>query len=148
MVFSQRPIGLELVGLSNLLRRTAQQFLTADGSRLTSMQMMVLGYLDEHRNQDIFQKDIERVFQIRRSTATGVLQVMERERYIVRGPMPNDARLKKLMLTDRGETICSAARRQMELTEARIRRGMSERELETLIALIDRIRENLEAGDS
>lgn len=146
MASVQRQIGYEVVGLSDLLQRTAEPILTQSGWQLTSMQMAVLCYLDERRNQNVFQRDLARAFGLRRSTATVTLQALEREGYIVRRPVMCDARLKKLILTERGELACAAARRQMERTERCVRNGMSEEELGILVSLLDRIRMNLETG--
>ena len=52
----------------------------------TMMQKMFLGYLEVHEDQPVFQKDLESAFHIRRSTATGILQIMMRDGLIVRAP--------------------------------------------------------------
>ncbi len=52
----------------------------------------------------MFQRDIEREFSITRSTVTNILQLMERKGYIERRSVPQDARLKQLVLTEEG--IC------------------------------------------
>ena len=63
------------------------------------MQKMFLGYLDAHDGQPVYQKDLESAFHIRRSTASGILQIMVRDGLLVREPVEGDARLKRLVLT-------------------------------------------------
>ena len=64
--------------------------------RLTGVQGWVVGYLYEHREADVFQRDLEAVFSVRRSTMTNMLQLMEKNGYITRESVSHDARLKKL----------------------------------------------------
>ena len=50
---------------------------------LTNMQRHVLHYiLLQSMSRDIYQKDVEAEFQIRRSTATGILQLLEKNGFI------------------------------------------------------------------
>ena len=52
-----------------------------EDSLTTNMQRLVLHYiLFESLKRDIYQKDVEKEFQIRRSTATGTLQILEKKR--------------------------------------------------------------------
>ena len=69
-------------------------------SGLTNMQRLVLHYiLFQAPLGDIYQKDIEKAFQIRRSSATGILQLLEKNGFIYRETVEWDARLKKLLPT-------------------------------------------------
>ena len=71
-----------------------------EDSLTTNMQRLVLHYiLFQSLQRDIYQKDVEKEFQIRRSTATGTLQILEKNGFITREPVKQDARLKKLMPT-------------------------------------------------
>lgn len=56
-----------------------------ESDELTAMQKHVLKFiLLETLHSDIYQKDIEEEFQIRKSTATGILQLMEKKGFIYR----------------------------------------------------------------
>jgi len=95
----KRPsICMKIKGISNLIH----QELGTNRDTVhpgTMMQKMFLGYLEVHEDQPVFQKDLESAFHIRRSTATGILQIMVRDGLIVREPVEGDARLKRLVLT-------------------------------------------------
>ena len=43
------------------------------------MQSWIIRFLYEHSEEDIYQRDIEAEFSIARSTATGILKLMEKE---------------------------------------------------------------------
>ena len=74
----------------------------AGNGDMTMMQGWIIGYLYRNQKKEIFQKDLEAEFSIARSTATGILQLMEKKGYLMRQSVPNDARLKKLVLTEMG----------------------------------------------
>ena len=64
------------------------------------MQMHVLRYiLMSTLHRDVYQKDIEEEFQIRKSTATGILKLMEKHGFIRRESAQQDARLKRIVPT-------------------------------------------------
>ena len=89
---------------------------------LTAIQCIVLDYLYENGARDVFQRDLEVEFQIRRSTVTGILQGMERRGLISRQPVEQDARLKKLVLTEAGLRIHAKAEQHMREVESRLGR--------------------------
>lgn len=73
-------------------------------SGLTSMQRNVLGFiLVSTMHREIYQKDLEEEFHIRKSTATGILQLMEKNGFIVRESVKTDARLKRIVPTPKAE---------------------------------------------
>ena len=85
------------------------------------MQGWIIGYLYRHSDEDVFQKDLEAEFQMARSTASGILQSMEKKQLIIRESIPRDARLKRLVLTPKGMEF------QMEIIDnfARIQKALS-----------------------
>ena len=85
----------------------------------------ILGYLADHENEEIYQKDIEEKFCVTRSTVSKVLKGMESKGLLRRESVSSDARLKRLVLTEEGREInANAAVERIEL-ENRIRDGLS-----------------------
>ncbi|MBA1394923.1 MarR family transcriptional regulator, partial [Lactobacillus sp. XV13L] len=69
--------------VSNQLSRKMNKFAKQFG--LTGVQIQIIDYLNHlPQNQFVYQKDIEQEFNIRRSTATSVLQKMEENQLIMR----------------------------------------------------------------
>ena len=67
-------VGFEIKTVHNLLKRDFDKSPIHDKFKgLTGVQKWVIGYLSEHEGQDVFQRDLEEEFSIRRSTATGIL---------------------------------------------------------------------------
>lgn len=141
----KRDVGREIHALSNLLGRRIEAEKKQQGMQdVTPMQTWIIGYLQEHKGQDIFQRDIERDFTITRSTVTGILKLMEKNGLIYRVSVPEDARLKKLILTKTGEAMYQKVRQHIEDTERMLVQGFTEDEVEALLNMMDRLRVNLE----
>ena len=72
---------------------------------LTSTQIQILKYMIEHQNEDVYQKDLENVLNLRRATVSGVLQTMEKNNLIKREIYENDVRVKKIILNEKTKSI-------------------------------------------
>ena len=144
-----RKIGFELGMINNLTRRSLNQRLAENGLEdLIGMQGPVIGFIyDRCEKQDVFQKDIEKWFHIRRSTATVMLQNLEQKALIVREAVPGDKRLKKIVLTEKARECNKRVREQIDVFHADLERGISAREKEQFLEVLDRIRDNL-GGES
>ena len=68
-------------------------------AQLTGTGGWIIGYLADHENEDIYQRDLEREFRMCRSTASKVLAALENAGFIVRERVTHDDRLKKIILT-------------------------------------------------
>lgn len=141
----ERAIGFEVRTLSNLIKRQFDK----SGHRppkdkQTAMQGWVIGYLYGHRDADIFQRDLELEFSIRRSTATGILQLMEKNGLLTRTPVPQDARLKKLTLTEKAVGIHQGFMNHVENLESLMSKGLTDEELDAFFSIVAKIKKNLE----
>lgn len=140
----EQRIGSELGMLSNLLKRQmACQPQDEEDSHVTGMQGMIIHYLAV-ADGDRFQKDVETQFRFRRSTATGILQLMEQHGLLRREPVPQDGRLKRLVLTDKALALDARIKKKFRDTEALMCAGISEADLATWFRVCGRIRANLE----
>ena len=100
----ERHVGGEIRVLSNLIKRCMDDGMPPE---TTGMQGWIIGFLHRNEDRDMFQRDVEAEFNIRRSTATGILQLMEKNGFLLREPVAYDARLKKLVLTPNSAAIWS-----------------------------------------
>lgn len=139
-------IGHSLIGTANMIRRS--NFGESCGSRpnLTAMQNFFLGilYMNEKKGKATYQKDLEAEFSIRRSTASGILSLMEENQLIERTPSPRDARFKSLSLTEKSREICEHREKEIEVYEQKLTAGFSEEEISSLLSMLKRIRKNVE----
>ena len=144
-VLTNRQLGFEIKAANNMIRRKIDAiFAQMEGNEINGMQGPLLGYLyHKSRNGDVYQKDVEKEFRIRRSTATVMLQNLEQKGYIVRVSVPTDARLKQILLTNQGEDLYYEFRDHIQTMEKLLVQGMTEEEIDQLIFLLGKIRKNL-----
>lgn len=139
----EKHIGKEIIILSHGIKREMQD--TAESVGITGTQSRVLQYIsDESKVREVFQKDIEEAFQIRRSTVTQILQLMERDGLIVRESVERDARLKMLILTPKAYEIQKVMEGQISDMEEKLTKNLSGEEKEMLLTILGKIRKNLE----
>lgn len=136
-------IGYKIRLIHNKVHKTMEAKRLANEGNLTGMQSWTLGYLCKNRARDIYQKDIESEFSISRATASNMLAGMERKGLICRVAVEHDARLKKIELTEKAEIIVAKANKDMHEMEERLKKGMSEEEIATFHALLDKVIRNI-----
>ncbi len=137
-----RELGFQIKSVSNLMLRKMKSK-GAENVEITRMQAWIIGYIYECGDQDVFQRDLEKKFNIRRSTATGILQLMEQNGLITRSSVPYDARLKKLELTPKALKIQKAIAERISRLEEIMGEGISEEEKEVFFSVMEKIKANL-----
>lgn len=137
-------IGFQIRALSNLFKRQVDQIASQNNEKpTTGMQGWVIGYLYENRDKDIYQRDIQERFAIRRSTVTGMLKLMEKNELVTRTSVDSDARLKKISLTPRAVAMHEQIIRGINTVEERVYSGLDPDERATFIRLCEKIRVHL-----
>ena len=144
-----RRLGFELHRSSRLVKR----YMDNDATKLyvdkmTGTHGWAIGFFYHNRDRDVFQKDFEQEFNIRRSTASNILALIEKNGLITRESVPYDARLKKITLTQKALDVQSVVEKAFESLEDTIKKDISEKELEVFFRVIDKINNNLERTDT
>ena len=137
-------LGFQIRSLSHLIRRYVEN--KNEGyniDKITAMHGWVIGYLYSHRDQDIFQRDIEKTFSVRRSTVTAMLQLMEKNDLIIREPVNYDGRLKKIILTEKAIKNHEIISNNIRAAEDALTRGLTDEEINTLGVLLAKVQDNL-----
>ena len=142
---SEQKLGLEIMRISTLIRRCADNTIPLQQvNNITGSNGWILQFLAEHEGENVFQRDLQNSFSVTRSTISKVVKLMESKGLIRRESVFSDARLKKLVLTDRGRKIHQLASAGNNGLETRMTRGFSQEEMESLMSLLVRISKNLE----
>ncbi|MCM1182778.1 MAG: MarR family transcriptional regulator [Roseburia sp.] len=111
---------------------------------VTLMHGWIMGYLHCNEDRSIYQKTIESEFNIRRSTVTNILQLMEKKGYISREAVDGDARLKRIVLTPKGRETAIRTREMIDKMEACLAEDIEPQELENFYRVVDKIKANLD----
>ena len=140
---SQRQLGFEIRTLNNCVKRFFQATKPPELQQSTGVHGWAIKYFYENRNKDIFQRDFEERFSIRRSTATNMLKLMEKNGIITRESVDCDARLKKIVLTEKAVAIHKKAVKNIEMIESTLKNGITDEELASFYKVADKIKLNL-----
>lgn len=139
-------LGYEIKTLDNLFFRNLMSYEIAKAhmDEVTVMHSWILGFLYDNEERDIFQKDIETEFSIARSTVTCIVKLMEKKGYIKRESVEQDARLKKLVLTETGRKIHELHMNDIDVLEERCKRKIDEEDLKIFWKVAEQLKRNLE----
>lgn len=137
----KKRLGVSFKIIANTIKRTINQSLDYN---LTDNQMFILIYVAKNQSKkDILQKDIEKILNIRRSTTTEILQIMERENLIKRIAVLDDKRLKKIILSDKGLNYVKQFEKKIKQVEKCLLNDISEEEQEQFFKILEKIKTNL-----
>nr|WP_288899148.1 MarR family transcriptional regulator [uncultured Blautia sp.] len=116
--------------LNHQLKRNQKPEEALEDDELTPMQRHILNYiLLETLHRDIYQKNIEEEFQVRKSTVSGILKLIEKNGFIYRESVKEDARLKRILPTKKAEALRPSILEHIHETEIRMTEGVSEQDL-------------------
>ncbi len=140
----ERRLAFALRNVNILIKRKME---ASEGKRLmdnvTGTHGYVICYLMDNRERDVFQRDIEKRFSIRRSTCTNILNLMQKNGLIERSCVESDARLKKITLTKKAEDIFALLESERFALENTLREGFTESEINEFFSFLARVADNL-----
>jgi DNA-binding MarR family transcriptional regulator len=132
-----------LIGvLSNEVKRGIKHRL--GGVELTGKQRRIFHYIfSQSETTDVFQRDIEREFNLRRSSASEMLALLENMGIIHRESVSYDARLKRIAITQKGSEMREEVLLDCCEMENRLVYGIPEEELKCCASVMERMINNL-----
>jgi DNA-binding MarR family transcriptional regulator len=142
----EKEFCFEFMVLSHLIKRYLNnQGLSNYVDNLSGTNGWVIGYLMENRDRDIFQKDIENAFSIRKSTVSKILRLMEQKQLIRRVSVSSDARLKKLELTDKAYELHKFVMENIMTLNEKFTENLTDEEIEQFISIIKKVKKSFES---
>lgn len=144
-----QDVGRLLGMIQNGLHRNREKnplFREVEG--MTGKNGWIIGYLAHHKDHPVYQKDLEKAFNVTRSTASKVLTLMEKKGFIQRCSVESDARLRQIVLTEQAWEIAEAMNRSCRDMEQQLTRGFSEEEKIQLTGYLNRLLENVYKKES
>lgn len=136
-------LGRNVHVLSRLLKRNTDIEVTKYG--ITGVQSAMIGFIyEETRKKDVFAKDIEKAFDLRRASSAGLIQNMEKNGLIKREMVGNDARLKKIVLTEKALELRRKLDKSIKNMEKKMQEGLTKEEVEKYLELTKKMAKNLE----
>ena len=132
--------------ISNRLRRRSVALQEKLG--MSGAQGNILNYiLVDGRKRPVYQKDIEKEFGLRPSTATEALKNLEAKGLICRISEKQDARLKRIELTSKAEEIRHLITSEIAESENLLLKGITEEERRIFIEIGKKMLKNLDEAE-
>lgn len=133
-----------LIGiLHNQISRDINTF--AMQFKLTGTQIQILNYLNNPSEPgNIFQKQVEKKFNIRRSTATNILKNMEEKGLIKRTVSETDSRVKVIIVQNSGKKIQEEVSRFLKKNDENVLNSLGAYEQRNFLKTLAKITANQE----
>lgn len=136
----EKHIGKAIVTLSHQINRKMQ--VMNDDYKITGTQSRILHYIAvESEKRQVFQKDVEEEFNIRRSTATEILKLLEKKQLILKESVESDGRLKKLTLTEKAQEFQNHMCNKIEQIEQELSDRLTKEEQVQLLHLLEKLQD-------
>ena len=137
------PIGLQLFRVAKSANRAFQGALAAEGGSLPTW--LILLSLKTRRPET--QRELAAAVGIEGATLTHHLAGLERDGLVTRARDPENRRVHRVALTDKGEAAFQRLRRAAVKFDARLRAGLDDDEIGQLRETLARLEANV-AGES
>ncbi|MBY9078792.1 MarR family transcriptional regulator [Paenibacillus sp. HN-1] len=129
-----RSIGMKIRNMSNI--RLSELGLNAQ-------QGQMMGYIFEHQDKGVIQKDLAEHFGRKGATITSMLQGLEKKGYIKRVIPKDNERQKKIYLLKKGTDLVEEFNEIFMEVEKSITQGLTEAESETFMKLLIKVKETM-----
>ncbi len=138
-------LGLDISKINHILSRTMDAaVINAIDDNLTVSQAYVIDFIcDRCKDKDVFQKDLEKEFDLKRSSISLMLNNMEKNGLIKRIAVSDDARLKKIVLTQKSIELYERISIAIDSVENKIAKNLTSEEIEVFNIVLNKIRNNL-----
>lgn len=136
-----------MMNLSCLWHRVLERQMADLG--LSSIQSRMLGhlYFQARQERHVFQCDLEEEFEIRKSSVTSVIQILEKKGLVRRISVPGDARKKELVLTEQGISVQEKVLERLDALEALASESLNQEERTLWFSCIHKIETRLKEAE-
>ena len=138
-------LGLSIEKIDHIIsRKIDSEVIKAIGNNLSVSQAYVIDFIAmEGKSREIFQKDIEKEFDLKRSSVSLMLNNMEKNDLIKRVSVSEDARLKQIILTENSIKIHEKISAAIYSVENKLVEDLTPEEIKIFLGIIDKMRNNL-----
>lgn len=141
MAGKRRNIGAKVQKLSHLMVQLKNRRMEHIG--LTQQQANVINYLYNNPERDIYQKDIAAHLALKNSSVTSLINNLEKNGFVIKVADENDARHKKIVLTQRACSEHLVCLDYVNAIEDRMMAGMTDEEARLFNDLLRRAISNI-----
>ena len=136
-------IGRSIHILSRQIKRKVDEAVSK--YNVTAVQCSFIEFINRNRKEgNVYAKDIESRFNMRRATVAEILSLMEKNGLIERKSMSEDARLKEITLTKKSTEIINSVKTEVKKVEKDLKKDLTEEELQNFMNILEKMSKNLE----
>ena len=132
-----------LYQIKSLFRDIQRNYFQDEDRSLSPTQIEIIDYISKCKDGLIYQKDLERVLNIRRATVSEVLKTMEKNNLIQRKTNEKDLRKKEILITDKAREILTVKKERIQKLNKTITKDISSKEKKSFIEIIDKMKKNI-----
>lgn len=142
---SKLKLGLSIEKINRIIcRKMDAAVIKAIDNNLTVSQAYVIDFIAmEGKDREIFQKDLEKHFDLKRSSVSLMLNNMEKNDLVKRVSVSEDARLKQIVLTEKSMKIFEKISVAIDSVENKLAENLTAEEIEIFLQVIDKMRDSL-----
>lgn len=137
-------LGLDIEKIDRIISRDMDaNIMQAVGDKVTVSQAYVIDFMINTDKEDIFQKDLEKQFDLKRAAISLMLNNMEKNDLIKRVPVSEDARLKKLVLTEKSIALADTITTAIDEIEHTLVEDLTQEEIDNFYTVLNKMRNSL-----
>ena len=137
-------LGLDIEKIDRIISRDMDaNIMKAVGDKVTVSQAYVIDFMINTDKEDIFQKDLEKQFDLKRAAISLMLNNMEKNNLIKRVPVSEDARLKKLVLTEKSIALADTITTAIDEIENTLLEDLTQEEIDNFYTVLNKMRNSL-----
>ena len=139
-----KDVLLEIKSLQNeLIRKTFKEIRHVHNCQVSPVQMQIMDYLLKNSDKDIYQKDLENLLNVRKSTLSGVINTMVKNNIIKRVTSDKDLRNNKIVFTD--EVLAKQKEMKVYFNEVNkiIIKGIDQDKIDIFLEVINLMKKNI-----
>ncbi len=107
------------------------------------LQIKIITILEENKEKDIYQKDLEKELNVSKAAISGVIKTMEKKGIVERIHSSTDARKNKIVLSQQSLAFYQERLKEIKVLNEELISGISETELEQFKRILNKMKENI-----
>ncbi len=139
-----KSIGFEIKEINDLIiKKMMRSAVCEKRCMISPTQVKIIEYLCKSKDETVYQKDIEKTLNLKRSTVSGILDTMEKNNLISRKSVKEDLRLKEIILTDYAIDKLNLIKRKIKEINNALGKNISEDDLKVFYRVTKQIKQNI-----
>ena len=139
---SKKSIGFEIKTINDLIKKRIMCDKEND-YHISHTQIKIIQYMYIHKEEVIYQRDLEKKFDLKRSTISGIIDTMEKNNLVKRIDSKEDLRLKQLVLTNMALNKINVLVDKIVKFDKSLEKNISKKDFDTFYKVTEQIKNNI-----